>query len=82
MPDEPSFSPQTAAEILALDFNRADKDRMRELSAKAHEGTLSLDEQVAISNYERVGHLLNILQSKARRSLKVRRETDGNSDTR
>ena len=43
---------------------------MRELSAKAREGTRTLDEQAAITNYERVGHFLNILQSKARRSLK------------
>ncbi len=79
MPDDPSFSPQTADDILALDFNEADKARMRQLSAKAREGTLSPDEQAEISNYERVGHLLNILQSKARRSLKGRRGTNGNS---
>jgi hypothetical protein len=61
-----------ARAILALDFNPADKERMRELSAKAREGTLTAEEQVAISNYERVGHLLGIMQSKARRSLKQR----------
>jgi hypothetical protein len=69
-PDKPSFSPKAARDILALDFNQADKDRMRQLSAKAREGTLNADEQTEINNYERVGHLLNILQSKARRSLK------------
>jgi hypothetical protein len=38
------------------------------MSAKARKGTLTEDEQVEIDNYERVGHLLNLLQSKARRS--------------
>jgi hypothetical protein len=69
-PDKPTLSPRAARDILALDFSPADKDRMRQLSAKAREGTLTPDEQAAIDNYERVGHLLNILQSKARRSLK------------
>jgi hypothetical protein len=63
--------------VLALDFGAADKERMRKLSAKARAGTLTPDEQAAIENYERVGHLLNIMQSKARRSLKGRRGTDG-----
>ncbi len=80
-PDKPSLSPQAARDILALDFGPADKDRMRQLSAKARDGTLTPDEQAAIDNYERVGHLLNIMQSKARRSLKARRATNGKAKT-
>jgi hypothetical protein len=80
-PDKPSLSPQAARDILALDFGPADKDRMRQLSAKARDGTLTPDEQAAIDNYERVGHLLNIMQSKARRSLKARRGTNGKAKT-
>lgn len=67
---EPAFSPRTARELLDLDFDQDDKERMHRLSAKAREGTLSSDDEAQINNYERVGHLLNILQSKARRSLK------------
>jgi hypothetical protein len=81
-PDKPSLSPQAARAILALDFGHADKDRMRLLSAKARAGTLTPPEQAAIDNYERVGHLLNILQSKARRSLKVRGGTNGKATAR
>jgi hypothetical protein len=81
-PEKPTLSPQTARDILALDFGPADKERMHQLSAKARAGTLTPDEQVAISNYERVGHLLNILQSKARRSLKGRRGSNGKAKTR
>jgi hypothetical protein len=76
-PDKPTLSPQAAREILALDFGPADRERMRQLSAKARAGTLTPPEQVAIDNYERVGHVLNIMQSKARRSLKRRRGTNG-----
>ena len=67
-PDQPNWSPEVAHALLALDFNQADKKRMRQLSAKARKGTLTEDEQVEIDNYERVGHLLNLLQSKARLS--------------
>jgi hypothetical protein len=76
-PDKQAFSPDSARDILALDFSEADKDRMRQLSAKANEGTLSADEQAAMNNYERIGHLINILQSKARRSLKGRDGSHG-----
>jgi hypothetical protein len=76
-PDQATLPAAAARAILALDFSQADKDRMRELSAKAREGTLTPAEQSEINNYERVGHLLGILQSKARRSLKGRHGTDG-----
>ena len=46
---------------------------MRQLSAKARAGTLTAEEDVEAGKYELVGHLLNIMQSKARRSLKNRR---------
>ena len=76
-PDKPSLLPEAARALLALDFNQADKDRMRQLSAKAREGTLSPDEQAEADSYERVGHILNIIQSKARQSLKSRHGTNG-----
>jgi hypothetical protein len=69
-PDQPTFNVELARAILAMDFNQADKEQMRQLAAKARAGTLTADEQAAINNYERVGHFLNILQLKARRSLK------------
>jgi hypothetical protein len=63
--------PVTAARAtLKIEFEESDRDRMRELSQKAREGSLSRDEQVEINSYEVVGHLLDLLHSKARRSLK------------
>jgi hypothetical protein len=75
------MSSAAARALLALDFNRADKDRMRQLSAKAREGTLSPEEQVEINNYDRVGHILNLIQSKARCSLKAGRGSNGKART-
>ena len=70
-PDAPTFSPEAARDILTLDFDQADKDRMRELSAKARAGTLTAEEDGHAGRYELIGHLLNIMQSKARRSLQL-----------
>ena len=69
-PKSPTFSREAAEDILTLDFDQADKDRMRVLSAKAKAGTLTAEEDAEAAKYELVGHLLNILQSKARRSLR------------
>jgi hypothetical protein len=73
-PDAPTFSPEAARDILTLDFDQADKDRMRQLSAKARAGTLTAKEDAEAGKYELVGHLLSIMQSKARRSLKSHRD--------
>jgi hypothetical protein len=63
--------PVTAARaILKLDFEPIDRERMRELSQKARLGTLTREEQAEIDEYDRVGHLLGLLHSKARISLK------------
>jgi hypothetical protein len=69
-PEEATLDVAAAKAILNLDFQQADKDRMRVLLAKAKQGTLTADEQVEIDNYERVGHMLSLMKSKARRSLK------------
>jgi hypothetical protein len=50
---------------------------MRELSAKARAGTLTAEEDAEASRYELLGHLLGIMQSKARRSLKGHRDDGG-----
>jgi hypothetical protein len=76
-PDAPTLSPDAATDILTWDFDQADKGRMRELSAKARAGTLTPEEDAEAGKYEVVGHLLSVLQSKARRSLKNHRDEAG-----
>jgi hypothetical protein len=77
VPDDPGLTPDAARALLAIDFAPADQVRMRELSAKARDGRLTRGERAEINGYERVGHVLNILQSKARRSLRGRRSANG-----
>ncbi len=79
-PDEPALSAAVARGILTLGFSPADKERMHALAAKAREGTLTCDEQAEVEAYSRVGSLLGILKSKARRALK-RRPSNGKAKT-
>jgi hypothetical protein len=76
-PDQATLSIAAAEAILEFGFKQADKDRMAELSAMAKEGTLSPEEQEEINNYEKVGHVLSLMKSKARRSLKSQSLTNG-----
>ncbi len=50
---------------------------MHALAEKARQGTLTPEEQQEVDNYERVGHYLAILQSKAR--IALRDSTDAGS---
>jgi hypothetical protein len=75
-PDRGTLTAAAARAILDFDFSQVDKDRMRQLSFKAREGTLTAEEQAAIDSYERVGHILSLMKSKARRSLKGRSTTN------
>jgi hypothetical protein len=68
-PDEVPLSPEAARSILALKFRPRDRARMRELSAKAREGTLTPDEKTEIDSYEKVGHLLSLLKARAKVAL-------------
>ena len=81
-PDAATFSREAAQDILSLDFDQDDKDRMRKLSAKARAGTLTAKEEAEAGKYELVGHLLNIMQSKARRSLKNHSGANGKKKPR
>ena len=69
-PDRGDFSPEAARELLSLRFDGEDQERMRELSLKAQDGTLTASEQAEVENYRRVGYWLGILWSRARLSLK------------
>jgi hypothetical protein len=69
-PKTPALSATGAQEILALDFPAEDRSRMNELAAKARDGKLSASEQDECRGYEQIGHLLSLLHSKARLTLK------------
>jgi hypothetical protein len=69
-PDKPNLSSEAAQCILALDFRPEDRARMNRLAEKARRGKLTRQEDDDLETFIQVGHLLAIMQSKARRSLK------------
>lgn len=58
-----------ARALLKLRFSTEDRQRMRQLSAKARGGTLTFQEEAEINTYEQLGCLLDVFHSKARRAL-------------
>jgi hypothetical protein len=70
-PEVENLPAEVARYLLSLDFCQSDRDRMHELAAKAREGTLTPAEQYEAESYERIGHLVALLRSKARKSLKT-----------
>jgi hypothetical protein len=68
--DEAHLSPVLARQILKLRFPERDVHRMHELAAKNQERRLTDAESEEFDNYVKVGDLVAILQSKARKLLK------------
>jgi hypothetical protein len=74
VPDPSELSEEAARWILRIGFAPDDQGRMRVLLRKAQAGRLTRREQIEIDGYERVGHLLDLVHSLARRRLRqVRR---------
>ena len=69
-PNSADLSEDAARSLLALQLTAADRDRVNQLAAKGREGSLSEQERAELDEYERVASLLELLQSKARLSLK------------
>ena len=69
-PDDGGLSPAAADALLAIRFDRHDLDRMHELAVRNQQDKLTAQEKAEMENYRRVSFLLDLLHSKARRSLK------------
>jgi hypothetical protein len=69
-PDKGDLSLAAARAFLKFQFPESDHERMAVLSQKAGAGTLTAEEQEEIEDYDRVGHMLGLLHSKARKALK------------
>jgi hypothetical protein len=66
----PGLSAEAARSLLALRFGKEAAKRIRGLLRKNNRGTITADEQLTLENYLRVGQLLDLLQAKARLSLR------------
>jgi hypothetical protein len=69
-PDNANLSEDAARSLLAFQLTDADRHRVNQLAEKARDGSLSEQERAELDEYERVASLLELLQSKARLSLK------------
>ena len=81
-PDEPSLSREAARDILRLDFSNRDRRRMNQLAAKNRSGKITAKEEEELDNFIRVGQILGILQSKARRTLRDDSKSNGKKPRR
>jgi hypothetical protein len=72
-PETGDLSREAAQTFLQLDFSAVDRRRMEELAEKASAGVLTPRERKDAETYNHVAHLLALLQSKARQSLRVRK---------
>ena len=71
--DKGDLASDLARYVLTLGFGAGDQARMSELAERNQEGSLSAEECGELQNYVRAAHLLALLHSKARKSLKRRR---------
>ena len=69
-PANPTWSRSMAEAVLALRLPELDRVRMEELGSKAQAVTLSDEERQEAEAYDKVGVLIELMQSKARQSLK------------
>lgn len=71
-PGADGLSREAAKTLQDLDFSHTDRARMDELAEKASEGALTARERSEAESYNRVAHVLALLQSKARQTLSAR----------
>ena len=71
--DQTDLSRELARYILTLGFDEQDQNKMSELAQRNQDGSLSSDEKTELDNFVKAGHLLALLHSKARRTLKTKR---------
>ena len=69
-PNRADLPPEVAQAFLQFEFGPKDRNRMHELSVKAQEGILRADEQAEFESYRRIGYFLDLMRSKARKTLK------------
>jgi phosphate uptake regulator len=68
-PEHDDLSPEAARSLLKLEFDPDDLSRMHELALRAQAGNLTDGEENELESYRRIGRLLEVIRSKARRSL-------------
>jgi uncharacterized protein YnzC (UPF0291/DUF896 family) len=70
-PGGDALSSGAAEGLLSIRFKPQDVERMNELAALARERSLTPDERQEMESYNRIGHFLALIHSKARIALKA-----------
>ena len=68
-PQNPTLNQEVSRALLAVGFNDAAKNRIRELLQKNNAGTITAGEKSDLEKYLRVGQFLDLMQAKAHLSL-------------
>lgn len=69
--DQGTLDRKAAETFLRFGFADQDRARMEQLAEAARQGALTNSERSEIEGYERIGHLISLLKSKARVSIKA-----------
>ena len=72
-PEEGNWAEGAAETLLNIRFEKADLDRIHDLVVRNQEDSLSPEERAELEDYLRVSFLLDLMHSKARRSLRAHR---------
>lgn len=64
-----NLSAEAAQAILRMGFPSADRARAEMLAARSRQGVLTAAEEAELESYRHIGRLLELMKSKARRSL-------------
>ncbi len=68
-PEDPNFTREAAESLLRIRFDPSDLDRMHQLAVRNQEDSLTASEETELDNYRQVSFLLDLIHSKARRSI-------------
>jgi hypothetical protein len=74
------LTPAVARHLLKLGFDADDEARMHELALKNQEGKITTSELAELDHFVRVGAILTILQSRARKLLRKARVAGNGRD--
>jgi hypothetical protein len=74
--EEPGLRPEVARSILDLRFNSDGESRIKALLKKKNAGKITEGESAELDKYLRVGQFIDLLQAKARLSLRSGRSTN------
>jgi hypothetical protein len=72
-PDEPGLPPEAAGALLHLGFKESARARISELLQANNRGELSEADRTELDKYLRVGQFLDLVQAKARASLRAQK---------